>query len=68
MEFKQFRRLGDAGFARMHFGRAQFFAIKRTEPRGEILFQRLRVVRRNYAGRVQRAAESIWCPATPKWF
>jgi hypothetical protein len=30
MELKQFRRLADTGFAWMHFGRAQFFAVKRT--------------------------------------
>jgi hypothetical protein len=35
---KQFRCLSDTGFTRMHFGRAQFFAIKRAEPGGEMLF------------------------------
>ena len=26
-EFQQFRRMADTGFARMHFGCAQFFAV-----------------------------------------
>ena len=52
----------------MHFGRAQFFAVNRAEPSGEILLQRFRPVGRDQASRVQRTAESIWCPATAKWF
>src|ERR1039457_7737794 len=68
MEFKQFRRLANTGFARMHFGRTKFFAVKRAEPGGEILLQRYRPPGRNHTGRVQRAAESVRCPATAKMF
>ena len=67
-DIEQFRGLGDTGFARMHFGRAQFRAIHRTEPRSKILPQRFRAVRRDHAGRVQRAAESVRGPATAKRF
>ena len=65
---KQFRRLHDTGVARMHFGRAQFLAVDRAEPRGEILLQRLRPVGGNQASRVQRAAESARCPPAAKRF
>ena len=68
LEFKQLRRLAYTGFARMHFGRAQFLAVKRAEPRGEILLQRFRPVGCNHASRVQRAAESVRCPAAAKRF
>ena len=68
MESKQFSRLSDTGFAWMHFGRAQFFAVNRAEPSGEILFQRFRPVGRNQTSRVQRPAESIRCPTTAKRF
>ena len=60
--------MDDTSFARMHLGRAQFLAVKRAQPHGEILLQRFRPVRRDHAGRVQRTAESVWCPATAKRF
>ena len=52
----------------MHFGRAQFLAVKRAEPGGEILLQRFRPVRRNHASRVQRPAKSVWCSTAAKKF
>ena len=66
MIFQQFRRLDDTGFARMRFGRAQFLAVKRAEPSGEILLQRFRPVRRDQASRVQRPAESLRRPPAAK--
>ena len=65
---KQFRRLHDTGFARMHFGRAQFLAVKRAEPRSEILLQSRRPIGRDHTSRVQCAAESIWSPTTAERF
>ena len=59
MKFKQVGRLCDAGFTRMHFGRAQFLAVKGAEPGRKILLQRFRAVRRDQAGRVQRATDSV---------
>ena len=52
----------------MHFGRAQFFAVNRAEPSGEILLQRFRPVGRDQASRVECAAESIGCPTTAERF
>ena len=68
MKFKQFRRLEDTSFARMHFGRAQFPAVARAEPRGEISLQCFRPAGCDHAGRVQRTTESVRCPATAKRF
>ena len=67
MESKQIRGLGDTGFARMHFGRAQFFAVKGAKSGRKILLQRFRPVGCDHASRVQRAAESVRCPSAAEW-
>lgn len=52
----------------MHLGGAQFLAVERTHPGGELRFQLIRPGGRDQAGGVQRAAKSLRRPAAAEGF